>query len=377
MAGKYVQRYNSAIDSARKEEFILTRPAMTTATRRKVPVWFLTLTCAYGAILAAMTILNRFGSDRWWFGALNLYLPQIVWAVPGVLLTALSLGRAARRWIWAPLLCIAWVLGPIMGLCWHGHAPRSASVRIMTWNVKYGGYNKITQFAISCDIDSARPDVVLLQDAGGLLNGPIGRFFRGWNVRSFGQYIIASRLPLDEGEVRLIPFSGENHTCLRCRLHVGTKTVILYSVHFLSPRWGLDAFREVRRLPWYLPSAVQQLEENVEARLSQARTLREMVRQEREPVIVAGDLNSPDSSLACAALREAGLHDAFAEGGEGYGYTYGHSLLRRRLPWHGVSWMRIDHIMLSPELQSGACKAGTEKVSEHRPVIAEVVLRTG
>ncbi len=250
-------------------------------------------------------------------------------------------------------------------------------MRIMTWNIKYGGYDRLTQFEITADIDGIGPDVVLLQDAGGLLNGPIGRFLRQWNVRSFGQYVIASKLPLEEAEVRLIPYSGEDHTCLRCRLHVGTKTLILYDVHFQSPRLGLDAFREVRRRPWYLPDAIQQLQDNAEARLSQALALQELVRQEREPVIVAGDLNSPDASLACATLREAGLHDAFAEGGKGYGYTYGHLLLRRRLPWLGASWMRIDHIMLSPQIQSHACRAGVENVSDHRPVIADVVLRGG
>ncbi len=345
---------------------------MTTISRGKVPVWFLTLTCAYGAILAVVTILNLFGADRWWFGALNLYLPQIVWAAPGVLLMVLSL-RVARRLVWVPLLCVAWVLGPIMGFCWHTQAPQeSAGIRIMTWNVKYGNYNEATQRAIGCDIDAARPDAVLLQDAGGLLNGPIGRFFQGWNVRSSGQYIIASKFPLDEAEVRWIPYFGENHTCLRCRLHIGTKTIILYNVHFQSPRQGLNAFREVRRQPWYFPRAARELEENVEARLSQAHALQKLVQQEREPVIVAGDLNSPDASVACVILRHAGLHDAFAEGGKGYGYTYGHFLLRHRFSRQSLSWMRIDHIMLSSQLRSRACRAGTKNASEHRPVMADV-----
>ncbi len=343
-------------------------------------MWFLTATGAYGAILTAVTMLNWMGADRWWFGALNLYLPQVVWAAPGVLLTILSL-RAARRWVWAPLLCIAWVLGPIMGLCWSTQGTTAPagdpSVRIMTWNVKYGGHSKALQLLITDYIAGIGPDVVLLQDAGGLLHGPIGHFFRDWNVRSSGEYIIASKLPLEEAEVRSIPFFGENHTCLRCRLHVGTETLILYNVHFQSPREGLSAFREVRKQPWYLPGAVQELEDNVDARLSQAGALREQIRQEQEPVVVAGDLNSPDASLASALLREVGLHDAFAEGGRGYGYTYGHFVLRRRLPWLGVSWMRIDHILLSSQLQSLACRAGAKNYSEHRPVIADVVFRGG
>jgi len=346
---------------------------MTTRPRGKALPWLLPLSCAYGAILALLTILNLVGADRWWFGALNLYLPQIVWAAPGVLLMVLSL-KTAWRWVWAPLLCVLWVLGPIMGFCWSTQGHKGpADIRIMTWNVKYGGYNWINQAAIAYDIDAARPDVVLLQDAGGLLDGPIGRFFRGWNVRFYGQYVIASKLPLDEGEVQWIPFLGENHSCLRCRLHLNTKTLILYSVHFHSPREGLNALRAVRREPWSLLGAIQELEENVEARLTQARALQKLVQQEREPVVVAGDLNSPDASLACATLRQAGLHDAFAEGGKGYGYTYGHFLLRRRLPWLRASWVRIDHLMLSPQLKARACWAGTGNASEHRPVIADIV----
>jgi len=109
---------------------------MTKRLRRKTPMWFLILTCFYGAILASLTVLNRFGADRTWFGALNLYLPQIVWATPGVLLTVLSL-KVARQWVWAPLLCVAWVLGPVMGFCWAIQGPTGpVDVRVMTWNVK-------------------------------------------------------------------------------------------------------------------------------------------------------------------------------------------------------------------------------------------------
>ena len=345
---------------------------MTTRHREKVLPWFLALNCAYGAILAALTILDFAGADRFWFGALNFYLPHVIWALPGVLLAILSL-RVAWRWVWAPLLCIVWVLGPIMGFCWSMHTQQGpAEFRIMTWNVKYGGPGKITQAAMALEIDAARPDIVLMQDSTGLLDGPLGSFFKGWNVQSSGQYIIASKFPLDSGEVRLIPYFGENHTCFRCRLHLGAKTIILYDAHFQSPRNGLNAFREVRRKPRYLPEAIDELEGNVEARLSQAHALGRLIEQEREPVVVAGDLNSPDISLACANLRRAGLHDAFAESGKGYGYTYGHLLLRHKLPWLVPSWVRIDHIMLSAQLTSRACWTGTDALSDHRPVIADI-----
>ena len=132
--------------------------------------------------------------------------------------------------------------------------------------------------------------------------------------------------------------------------------------------------RVVRKNPEFLPKAIQKLEDNVRARVIQARTLREYLRQESGPVIVAGDLNSPDASQVCAILREAGLHDAFAEGGKGYGYTYGHFLLQNRFPGHEISWMRIDHIMMSPQLHSQKSWTGTGEASDHRPVTADLVL---
>jgi vancomycin resistance protein VanJ len=351
-------------------------PLMTTCPHRKVPVWFVTLTCVYGAILAVLTVLNRIGADRWWLGALNLYLPQVIWVAPGVLLTIFSL-KVARHWVWVPLLCIVWVLGPIMGFCWRLPFIGSAgnlSVRVMTWNVKYGGNDKLTRLKLIRDIDCNMPDIVLLQDAGGLLSGVFGVFFRTWNVRSVGQYFIASRFPLREAEVRWISFQGEKHTCLRCQLDVGSNTITLYNVHFQTPRWGLNPFRAARKRPWYLPKAIEQLENNVEARFTQARTLRSLIQQERGPVIFAGDLNSPDASLVCATLRNAGLRDAFAEGGRGYGYTYGQTLLRNRMPWLRASWIRIDHIMISSHFLARRCWTGTGNAYDHRPVIADLVL---
>jgi vancomycin resistance protein VanJ len=351
---------------------------MTSKPHRNASVWFLCLTCAYVAILVVITLMNWYGADNWWFGALNLFLPQAMWVVPGVLLTFFSL-KAARRWIWVPLLCLVWVFGPIMGYCWPSHTPQepadSSRIRVMTWNVKYGSHGKLAPLALIYDIDWNMPDVILLQDAQNLMRGPLGDYFRKWNVRFYGQYVIASRLPLSEADVRWISSPGEKWNCLRCRLQIGTGVITLYNVHFESPREGLNEFRRLRKRPWYLPEAIQKFEYNVYVRLFQARAIREFIRRERGPVIVAGDLNSPDASQACATLREAGLHDAFAEGGRGYGYTYGHYLLQHVLPWLKVSWMRIDHIMLSPQLQSQRSWTGTWVASDHRPVIADLVLK--
>jgi endonuclease/exonuclease/phosphatase family metal-dependent hydrolase len=346
-------------------------------SHRNAPAWLLVLIFAYLMILAALTVLNHIGADRCWFGALNLYLPQVIWAIPGVLIVALSL-LVAWRWTWLPLLGMAWVAGPLMGLNWPLHVSLKPStvplLRVMTWNVKYGNHDALALMEIMYEIERNKPAVVLLQDSGGVLSSPLGDYFSTWNVRSAGQYVIASKLPLSALQVKRISFFGEEHTCLRTQLQLGGTQVALYNVHFESPRVGLDAMRSARRNLRNLPKAIQQLEHNVKARLIQVHTLREYLSQESGPVIIAGDLNSPDASQVSAILRDIDLHDAFAEGGKGYGYTYGHFLFQNRLPDHNVSWMRIDHIMMSSQFQSRNCWAGTGRASDHRPVIADLVL---
>lgn len=343
----------------------------------KKPIWLYTLICAYAVILAALSILNWSGADRFWWGALNLYLPQIMWVVPGILLLLATL-KLDRSWVWLPLLCIVWILGPVMGFNWPlrtpAKTPESINVRLMTWNIECGSRDRPAPLAIIYEIDWNKPDIVLLQDAGGALSGPIGDYFREWHVQSFGQYVIASRHPLSKAEVRWISFQGEKHTCLRCQVHVGGKAITLYNVHFQTPRWGLNAFRTAGRKPWHFPAAIDQFENNVAARITQVQALRKYISAEQVPVIVAGDLNSPDASLVSATLRDAGLHDAFSEAGRGYGYTFGHFLLQHRLPQLSSSWMRIDHIMVDSHVRAERCWTGTGKASDHRPVIADLVV---
>jgi endonuclease/exonuclease/phosphatase family metal-dependent hydrolase len=126
--------------------------------------------------------------------------------------------------------------------------------------------------------------------------------------------------------------------------------------------------------PLQLAQAIRQLANNVEQRLIQARALREHLIQEKGPVIIAGDLNSPVASTVCSILNDAGYKDSFSMAGRGYGYTYGHFLLERKVPFWNFSWMRIDHIMTTPHFSSQRCWTGTSKASDHRPVIADLAL---
>ncbi len=113
---------------------------------------------------------------------------------------------------------------------------------------------------------------------------------------------------------------------------------------------------------------VPAINSNVSRRLSDAESLAERVRQVQGPLIVAGDLNAPPQSLVSRRLLDTGLIDAFASSGRGYGYTFGHEEL------YGHSFVRIDRIFVSRHFVPVRTRVGGNTGSDHRPVVADLVL---
>ena len=111
-------------------------------------------------------------------------------------------------------------------------------------------------------------------------------------------------------------------------------------------------------------------------RLGQARHLAEDLARSRTlgrdkrplPLLIAGDLNAPEASPVVQTLLALGLRDAWSSAGSGWGYTHGHSLRPH------LSFLRIDHVLVSPTLGLAEVAVGGSEASEHRPVIADVWL---
>src|SRR5207245_227724 len=81
------------------------------------------------------------------------------------------------------------------------------------------------------------------------------------------------------------------------------------------------------------------------------------------PILIGGDFNMPADDVTMAALR-ATFRFAFEDAGWGYGYTR-----PARYPW-----VRIDHILATPEWSVTACRVGPDLGSDHLPLMAEAVL---
>ncbi len=318
--------------------------------------------CLYTALVSFIALLNMLGPERWWLAGVNMFVPQWIWGVPAVILLPMSL-VFARRWAWLPLAALFVVAGPLMGLCWS--LPQSADgvpLRVMTYNVQL--WQRTPLLDVLDEIRQAHPDILCLQDARVDGRTALDDFLRDWNVASFGQYVIASKLPVVDSVVGDISFGGEKHTYLHARVNVGGRHIVVSSAHFATPRDALSGYRS----PRFWTDGVPLIKENLSHRMTQARALADDLRNVREPMIVAGDLNSPPPSLATRTLTDLGLVDAFSAAGRGYGYTFGHTLL------YGQSFLRLDRILVSRHFTVTSSVVGGTKGSDHRPVIADLVL---
>ena len=322
------------------------------------------------ASTALLTLAQRAFADGPWWLELSRYLPYPLFVLPAIAAIGVSLWLG-RWWVLAGLTNLALLLTIGMGLQWNAGESGSQRIRVMSYNIKV--FNAALQrdgvYALGLEVARHDPDILVMQDADGMLVGRAdpalyqGSVFGMPHVFALGQYVVASRFPLRQCGPGQIGFRDESHRYVRCVVDIRGQELNLVTAHFQSPRAGLNAARREGL------DGADDWQQNHQDRLTQARALARDLAGMRRPLIVAGDLNAPESSPVIRTLLASGLRDAFSSAGRGYGYTYGHSLRR------GYDFLRIDHILVSPDLGVMHSFAGQSNASEHRAVIADLVPR--
>lgn len=302
--------------------------------------------------------------------ALMQYLPYPVYLGPALAALVLSYWLG---WFWRALSAtsLVVVLTAIMGLC-VGHAEEGRDrIRFMTYNAKtfYAAARPNGFYELAMEVLQHDPDVLVMQDAGDMsdLEQRQPALFRAIvgdrHTYLYGQYVVASRFPLKDCAPGWIPFQKHMHSFVHCVMEAHGQEVDVVTVHFVTPRQGLNATREEGL------KGLKVWGENVNNRVGQSALMVEQMRHFKpRPRIVAGDLNAPESSVVVKLLLNTGLRDAYSSAGLGYGYTHGHSLKLK------ISLLRIDHILVSDSIGVANAEVGGKVASEHRPVIADLWL---
>ncbi len=298
------------------------------------------------------------------------YVPFPAWLGPCLVALLLPV-RVGAAWRLLALGALGLVLVQVMGLRWGGGDEGSGQLRLMTYNVEAHLARKAvggTQ-QLAWELATHDPDVVVMQDAGfgggddAPLPPAIAAALRGHTIHRSGQYVVASRFPFRDCRDGDVSFRNESHHYLRCIVAAHGVEFDLVTAHLESPRDGLNATRRERL------EGLDDWGRNFADRMIQAGALVRDLAGSARPMVVAGDLNAPQGSPVIGTLATMGLRDAFVAAGRGFGYTHGHSL---RL---GFSFLRIDHILVSGSIGVRDCFAGGAEASDHRPVIADLLLK--
>jgi endonuclease/exonuclease/phosphatase (EEP) superfamily protein YafD len=321
---------------------------------------------AVAVLVVVVAALQRLDGEPQGLLELAQLLPYPFLLVPAVLALVVS---AALSWRWsaAALATVGVVLTLVMGLRVGSGEEGHGRLRVMTFNIKSYLVTDPGGFAsIAWEVALHDPDVVVMQDAAELTSERAEKpqtasaLFARRQVYAHGEYIVASRLPMRDCGPGDLSFPGHRREYVRCTVTAHGRDLDLYVAHFMTPRRGLSgAWREPGR-------AVDEWSENVVARIVQARKIASAIGTTGRPAVVAGDLNAMPHSRVMHTLELSGLRDAFDAAGRGYGHTYGHSM------GPGLSFLRIDHVLVTRDLAVAGAYAGDAQASAHRPVIADL-----
>ena len=298
------------------------------------------------------------------------------WLLPPSLL-ALVLVWAWHLGKWFILLAVINLLliaSFCMGLRWNIEPEKvenANSLRVLSYNAKvqrsrhtHGGLD-----VLSAEIRSHNADLIALQDAddwfGVNPESPPVRLpsFLGYPYAlSAGQYIVASRFPIRACEAHRLGNDERSSHYLQCGLLVHGKPLTLVTAHLISPRGSILSVRDDPL------DGVDGWNANLDERIRESGLIAAAVQHLPRPLLVMGDFNAREESPVVQNLLRTGLRDAWSVAGRGWGFTYGHAVHKR------IDFLRIDHILVSPELAVSRARVGGSLASEHNPVIADLLL---
>jgi len=200
---------------------------------------------------------------------------------------------------------------------------------------------------IADEILAAAPDLVALQEvdldgaAGLRRSGVLARFpYAVTDIRKGPSGIgLWSRFPLADTQLRDVrgsPF-------IRATVVLGARQVRVYAVHAVAPL-GDDRARWRAQLRW----------------------VEEATRAERGPLVIAGDFNATRYHPSFRRLLSGRLGDAHERYGRGWAATW------PRDQWPLPPLMRLDHVLVSPDIGVRSVREGLGRGSDHRPIIADL-----
>jgi endonuclease/exonuclease/phosphatase (EEP) superfamily protein YafD len=335
-------------------------------SRRK----FKTVAYAYSALLILIFFINQTGPENNILAFANLYLPQSYWAAPilALLIAVLFIEGPRLSSLIHCSLMLAFVVAALMDFRFigtvlnKGPTSNATPIRFMTYNIN-GGKNAPALARIILD---ESPSVILFQESSPDFLRDFRASFPDWNIIANDDLMIASVHEISDFErvdlPKLSTDEWKRPAYVRAVVTKGMSRFAVYNTHLSTPREALNSMLHLE------PGFFELVKLNIQDRERQSNWLAEVVSKEKLPFILGGDFNAPEKSIMIYPFIKIGMKSAFSECGFGFGYTKGHDIQL------GLSYVRIDHILISDGWLPVYSRAGSSLGSDHRPMLADALL---
>lgn len=345
-------------------------------------VYFISIIITF--IFVLITIVGAFSSyadpsEYPFMGYLGVALPVLL--VINILYI-IYWGIRWRRWIWLPVIAILANTGYITSMFQfstskqaQGETIKVATLNARNFNYELTGY---TAKQIAGYMRETFVDVICFQEFNPTRDFNLDSLR---NVFSYYPHIAIPHLPNGSVPIAIfskypvldssyIPFAESNNSGMWADIQAPGKSIRIFNLHMqttnlnqgrsaLSRQKGLGVEAEKKALM----NLSNQMEGNLIRRTNQAKQVREIIDNSKNPIIVCGDFNDTPSSFTYRHIK-GDLQDGFKTAGNGYGYTF-KGMYR---------FLRIDYIFHSSDLKGINYQSPSFDWSDHNPVIFEIGL---
>lgn len=314
------------------------------------PLFWLSLWCVSLGLLAVALLRVYFHDGLVLLTWLNAFTWYVYLPVYGVL----ALAAWGRRWSLATVSAVvaafhlAWVVPdfrpPTPYAAPPGIAQRASDpLRIFYANV--WSYNSNDQALID-EVAELDPDVIVLVEylprkGVALRASPVMRpYVHGTNLAAqyAGEIAVLSKLPVRRQQLAYVAGQIVNIV----DLDTGEQTLRLFCIHGPRP---------LMEVPGQYPAFWREIEP--------------LLARQPEPLVVIGDFNATQNSAVLERLTSGRLRSAHVDRGRGYAVT-----------WPNGQWLvppiRIDHALVSPQVECLAIAEGEGGGSDHKPLVLDL-----
>jgi vancomycin resistance protein VanJ len=311
----------------------------------------------YGLIVVGVWGLVNWSSHEFWPSHMFLYGPRWLVCLPALLLVPI----VTRLRLWCSALPLGLAVLSFFGIWefnvpWPSPVPQGdesrQSLRLLTCNVQR---SDLRTNVLASLIRQVRPDVVLLEECN-LVDPHIVLGDDEWDVRTAGEFCLASRYPIADFESLTRPDKSYRIVAVRATVSWEARTIPVVAVHLMTPRRGLEA---IINSPSHGVSALREI---FAVQQFESGLLRRWVEEFSGSILLAGDFNL---TIQHALFRRdwSEYTDAFARTSWGLGHT----MFTRHIG------LRIDHILCGSDWRPTRCWVGPDVGSAHRPLIADLI----